>query len=272
MLIEGGLRQSDLIHPEKLPELRELELMHPEKLPYEMQHQLERLIHGREGEWVRVGRPFARFYMTMLATELADSQGIALLTDLPASDRLAVNVRLDGKLGIPNLRMADPHWSRYGRNWRHERRMPGTLAPAPLADLTLQRIAVNPETSVDRILRFREEHRSELGRFRTKIADLTCCGRKVGTLSMYRRSVCNMPMTRIFSKLPDWGTAFVSLSIATFTGISRLAESMGPPPRSVASGRRVLRRSTRDLPSPLTAGRFASESCPCAEPSAQAGR
>jgi hypothetical protein len=50
--------------------------------------------------------------MTMLAAELADSQGIALLTDLPASDRLAVNVRLDGKLGIPNLRMAEPHWSR----------------------------------------------------------------------------------------------------------------------------------------------------------------
>jgi len=51
--------------------------------------------------------------------------------------------------------------------------MPGDLAPALLADLTLQRISVNPETSVDSILRFREDHRSELGRFRTKIADLT---------------------------------------------------------------------------------------------------
>jgi hypothetical protein len=51
--------------------------------------------------------------------------------------------------------------------------MPGALAPALLADLTLQRIAVNPNTPVENILRFREEHKGELGRFRTKVADLT---------------------------------------------------------------------------------------------------
>lgn len=173
VLIEGGLRQSDLIHPEKLPELRELVRMHPEKFPYELQHQLERMFHGREGEWVRVDRPFARYYMTMLATELAESHGIALLTDLPASDRLAVNVRLDSKLGIPNVRFGDPHWHRYGRHWLHENRVPGTLAPALLADLTLQKIAISPDTSVDDLLRFREDHKDELGRFRVKMADLT---------------------------------------------------------------------------------------------------
>lgn len=173
VLVEGGLSQSDLIHPEKLPELDRLVYLHPEKLPYAIQDRMDSLIHGREGEWLRVDRPFARFYMTMLATELASSEGIALLTDLPASDRLAVNVRLDGKLGIPNLRMADPHWRRYGRNRDHERRVPSALAPALLADLTLQRIGLNPRTSVDSILRFREDHKSELGRFRTKMAELT---------------------------------------------------------------------------------------------------
>ncbi|MDX2181180.1 MAG: DUF6236 family protein [Bryobacteraceae bacterium] len=173
VLIEAGLRQSDLIHPEKLPELRELVSMHPEKFPYELQHQLQRMFLGREGEWVRVNRPFARFYMTMLATELAESHGIALLTDLPASDRLAVNVRLDSKLGIPNIRFGDPHWHRYGRDWLHERLVPGSLAPALLADLTLQKIAINPDTSVDDLLRFREDHKDQLGRFRTKMAELT---------------------------------------------------------------------------------------------------
>jgi len=173
VLVEGGLHPTDLIHPEKLPELREFVHMHPEKLPHAIEAKLDRLMHGREGEWVRVDQPFARFYMTLLATELASSQGIALLTDLPASDRLSVTVRLDGKLGIPNLRLGDPYWFRYGRDWHHERRMPGALAPALLADLTLQRIAVNPNTPVETILRFREEHRGELGRFRTKMADLT---------------------------------------------------------------------------------------------------
>ncbi len=47
------------------------------------------------------------------------------------------------------------------------------MAHALLADLTLQRIAVRPETSVDSILRFRADHKSELGRFRTKVAELT---------------------------------------------------------------------------------------------------
>lgn len=173
VLVEGGLRQSDLIHPEKLPELRELVHMHPEKFPHAIEHLLERLIHGHDGDWVRVDRPFARFYMTMLATELAESHGRALLTDLPASDRLAVSVRLDGRLGIPHLRMGDPHWHRYGRHWYNEHRVPGALAPALLADLTLQRIAISPETSVDDLLRFREDHKDELGRFRTKVADLT---------------------------------------------------------------------------------------------------
>jgi hypothetical protein len=173
VLIEGGLRQSDLLHPEKLPELRELVEIHPEKFPYELQHQIERLFHGREGNWVRVDRPFARFYMTMLATQLAEDHGIALLTDLPASDRLAVNVRLDGNLGIPHVRYGDPHWRRYGRHWFDEHRVPGTLAPALLADLTLQKIAISPETPVDNLLRFREDHKDQLGRFRTKMADLT---------------------------------------------------------------------------------------------------
>ncbi len=173
VLAEGGLRQSDLIHPEKIPELRELVHMHPEKFPDALLDQLERLFHGREGDLVRVDRPFARFYMTLLATELAESHGIALLTDLPASDRLAVNVRLDGKLGIPHVRFGDPYWHRYGRHWLHEHRVPGALAPALLADLTLQKIAINPDTSVEDLLRFREDHKDQLGRFRTKMAELT---------------------------------------------------------------------------------------------------
>jgi hypothetical protein len=173
VLIEGGLRQWDLLHPEKLPELRELVHIHPEKFPYELQRQLDRLFHGREENWVRVDRPFARFYMTMLATQLAEDHGIALLTDLPASDRLAVNVRLDGKLGIPHIRFGDPPWRRYGQHSFDDQRVSGALAHALLADLTLQKIAISPETSVDKLLRFREDHKDQLGRFRTKMADLT---------------------------------------------------------------------------------------------------
>lgn len=53
------------------------------------------------------------------------------------------------------------------------RGVPGALAPALLADLTLQKIAISPETSVDDLLRFREDHKDQLGRFRIKMAELT---------------------------------------------------------------------------------------------------
>ncbi|MBL8221136.1 MAG: hypothetical protein JNL62_18020 [Bryobacterales bacterium] len=51
--------------------------------------------------------------------------------------------------------------------------MPGNLAPALLADLTLQKFAIGPEASADDLLRFREDHKEQLGRFRTKMAELT---------------------------------------------------------------------------------------------------
>jgi hypothetical protein len=192
VLVEGGLRQSDLIHPEKLPELRELIRMHPEKFPHIIERQLERLIHGHDGEWVRVERPFAHFYMTILATELAQTHGIALLTDMPASDRLAISVRLDGKLGVPYLRLGEPYWHRHERDWYHEHRMPGSLAPALLADLTLQRIGIDPDTPIDEILRFREDHKAELGRFRTKMADLTKSIEGDLSLDALQQKVCDV--------------------------------------------------------------------------------
>jgi hypothetical protein len=71
------------------------------------------------------------------------------------------------------VRFGEPYWHRYGRDWFHEHRVPGSLAPALLADLTIQKIAISPDTSVDNLLRFREDHKDQLGRFRTKMAELT---------------------------------------------------------------------------------------------------
>jgi len=173
VLIEGGLWQFDVIHHEKLPVLHELIGIHPEKLPFAIGYQLEQMFDRSEDGWTRVDRPFARFYMTLLATALAEDHGIALLTDLPANDRLAVNVRLDSKLGFPHLRLGESYGRRYRVRRPHDRRLPNRLATALLADLTLQKIAINPETPIDALLRFREDHKNELGRFRTKIAELT---------------------------------------------------------------------------------------------------
>lgn len=165
------------IHMDKLPyELGRLADLHPEKLPVEIRHLVQELVAHSEqdGDWLRVDEKFANFYMTLLATRLADRVGARLLTPLAAADRLAVSARFDAKLSgvIP--------WGLH-RRWRHSaqyeafgprRNMPRHLAPGMLASLAIERIAVAPDTPIGRLLEFREKHSDELAQFRMKVEQL----------------------------------------------------------------------------------------------------
>ncbi len=178
LLLAGrGGRRHD-IHVEKLPySLVRLAEMHPEKLPYEIRHLLERLAapSTRGPEWLRVDEGFANFYMTLLATRLAERVGAGLLTSLPAADRLAVTARLDAQLNglVPWGIMRGP-----GRHWREyeafgpRTRMPRHLAPGMLAHLAIERMAVVADTPIDQLIDFRERHRDELVLFRAKVEQL----------------------------------------------------------------------------------------------------
>lgn len=171
----GGRRRD--IHVEKLPhELGRLADIHPEKLPHEIRHLLHDFAapSGRGGDWLRVDEKFANFYMTLLASRLAERVGARLLTSLAAADRLAVTARFDAQLNglIP--------WGMHPR-WRHWReyeafgprhRMPRHLAPGMLANLAIERIGIAPDTPIDRLIEFREKHRDELAQFRTKVEQL----------------------------------------------------------------------------------------------------
>jgi hypothetical protein len=166
------------IHVEKLPySLRRLTEMHPEKLPSEIRYMFERMTSPsrKASDWIRVDDSFANFYMTLLASRLAERIGAGLLTSLPAADRLATAARLDAQLNglIP--------WG-MSRQWRHWReyeafgprsRMPRHLAPGMLAHLTIEQMAIAPETPIDQLIKFREIHRDELALFRIKIEQLT---------------------------------------------------------------------------------------------------
>ncbi len=161
-----------LLHPDKISAmLEESNHLHPDKLPFTVQLQLERVFRSRKkGEWLKVDPAFANFYMTLLATELSAETGAGLLTDMPSGDQLSTLARLDGPLGFANLRIPVPERDRY----RYERRvLPGSTAQGLLAELTLNRLTVSRDTPVSEILKFREDHKSELGRFRTKLGDLT---------------------------------------------------------------------------------------------------
>jgi len=149
--------------------------MHPEKLPYELLEVFESGARpGGSSEWLRVDDGFANFYMTLLASRLAERVGAGLLTSLPQADRLAVASRLDAQLhGILPLGMPGPwrHWREYeafGR--RHQ--MPRHLAPGMLAHLAITRTAVAPDTPIDKLIDFKDRHRDELAQFRGKITEL----------------------------------------------------------------------------------------------------
>ena len=81
----GGHRHN--IHVEKLPyQLGRLAEIHPEKLPYEIRHMLPNLAEPSERgpDWLGVDEGFANFYMTLLASRMAERVGAHLLTSLPA--------------------------------------------------------------------------------------------------------------------------------------------------------------------------------------------
>ncbi|MGE0760255.1 MAG: DUF6236 family protein [Pirellulaceae bacterium] len=176
LVAEHGGRRHD-IHVEKLPHrLGRLADMHPEKLPHEIRHLLHRFGSPSERgrDWLRVDDGFANFYMTLLASRLADRVGARLLTSLPAADRLAVTARLDTQMNglIP--------WGMHGpwRRWREyeaygpRRRMPRHLAPGMLASLAIERVGIAADTPIDHLIDFRERHRDELALFRAKVDEL----------------------------------------------------------------------------------------------------
>lgn len=171
VLMAKEISKNHYIHPDKISEeVRNLVRIHPDKLPYEIENRLLRSFSSnRKHDWISVDMRFADFYMTLLATHLSEKIGAGLLTDILANNKLATAVRLDARLTIPKSLVYKNRYYTY----RHYRDMPLSLAQGALADLIIDRIQVNPNTSVKKILKFRRDHADELGRFRTKIAELT---------------------------------------------------------------------------------------------------
>ncbi len=164
------------IHPEKLPrEVGRLLRLHPEKLSNEIRYTIERQLSTRYRDgWLHVDERFGNFYMTLLATRLAEKRGLGLLTDTPVCDRLANAAKLNADFSILKLgpRQRPFEFPRYYEDILHQD-APITLAQGALANLVIKNVQIDPETTVEKILEFKEKHSDELGLFRSKIAELT---------------------------------------------------------------------------------------------------
>jgi hypothetical protein len=136
LLVAGAESQRHAIHLDKLPHrLGRLARIHPEKLPSEIRYLLAKFSSSDRGsEWLEVDESFALFYMTLLASRLAERVGVGLLTPVHTAEKLAVAARLDSQLHeiVPWHLDGPPgrHWHR----WREyeafgpRRRMPRTIA------------------------------------------------------------------------------------------------------------------------------------------------
>jgi hypothetical protein len=162
------------IHPDKLPRaLEDIEHIHPDKLPYELRRMFEFEDVERRGVrgWYRASEPLAAYYMTLLATRLANEIGASLATEQGAADGLSLVVKSGNVLPNPTMNYRD------ARRWRGRRRYidhlpPIELAEGALATLALEGVGFEPTASLDKLLKFRRTHSAELGRFRAAIGTL----------------------------------------------------------------------------------------------------
>jgi hypothetical protein len=146
------------VHVKKFAHSLLWEGVHTQKIAPRLHRVLHQLgiTKAKQSPWLKVPEPFSHYYMTMLATNVSRQRGRALATDLIDAEPLADRA----------LRGDTPH------NSRIPSRLPGQVAEGFLASLAFQSLDIGSTTPATKIIRFRERHCVELGRFRAAMRSL----------------------------------------------------------------------------------------------------
>ncbi|EHT08356.1 DUF6236 family protein [Klebsiella pasteurii] len=184
------------IHNEKIPnEIFRLAQIHPEKFPYSV---IEMLQRGLDDDgWLHVEPTFAKFYMTLLATQLSDRLGLGLVTESSAADQLAIAVRKGNPLEGNSARRVGRHFEASGPR----RALPPELTQSLLIDLILQGISLPDNLTVHEILMFKNDHKEELSIFRREISRLTSDIPKDVPIEALRQAVANQYQVNVLPAL-----------------------------------------------------------------------
>ena len=231
------------IHVDKLPyEFGELVGIHPSKLPNKIRKILRDLVtpSRRGDDWLRVNEKFARYYMTLLASRLSERIGARLLTSLPAADRLAISARLDAQLSgviTGGMQWNMRHWREY-EAFGPRNEIPRKFAPGLLANLAIERIGIAPDTPIDRLIEFRENHIEELAQFQKKVEQLIVCVEDDLTIEALRQNVADIYTGEIAPAIANLKAALqghrIRFLIDAWQKISFM--SVGPSAMLVLSG------------------------------------
>lgn len=172
--------------------------VHSLKMGDELRRQLIGSGRVRERqEWLELHRDAADCYMTILAGELAHSRGLALLADTCIFEPLA------GMVHRGAMAHLDPSAS-------------SRLGQAVLAHMALRVCGVAVDTPVEEILRFREEHSAELGRFRAAIGELAGqLSDDVPSLEALQQGVRDAYLNRVTPAVDELRASLRSHSIGT---------------------------------------------------------
>lgn len=161
LVLQSPDSENFAIHQDKLPRKAErLFRLHPEKMAREVQDMLNE-IATREDRWFYVHSGFAHFYMTLLANTICEQKSIALLTGNDISSKLSEKVRLDNQRPLQRK-----------RPMLFDNQFPFNLSQALMSNLVIQGIEISEGSTLEDLIKFKEKHPDELGKFRVEIARL----------------------------------------------------------------------------------------------------
>ncbi|WP_435274899.1 DUF6236 family protein [Psychrobium sp. nBUS_13] len=199
----ASTRGGAFLHPEKLPSRIRRLMLHPEKMSYEIRHMIQDMdiaLEGRGG-FLDVAPEFASYYMTLLANRLSEDTGAGLVTGTNAAHNLSIKARADANL-TSMMHMSDRYRHEFGgRRRRHD--LPRYLRQGALYNLLIEKIHIDPETPVEKILEFKSKHSDELSRFRSEIESLTSSLPEEMSLQAMQQHLSDIHTNKIIPALND---------------------------------------------------------------------
>ena len=217
-LLTGANRNHIYLHPDKLPNsVLHLARMHPEKMSYEIRYMLEEsgLSRPTKGGFLEVNDEFANFYMTLLATRLSESIGAGLVTSSPLPHRLSLKAKTDAQM-TDIVGSSERHGYEY-QLYRDRRTVPRELAQGMLVELIIEEIAVDPTTPIERIVKYRNDHAPELGRFRAKVGQLASSLPENAPVQAMRQQVNDLYVNEVKPAIDDLKKSLTSGRIKWLT-------------------------------------------------------
>jgi len=145
-----------------------------DKLSYNLKENLRSMSNYGDNDsrpdYLRTDPRFAAFYMTLLASKISDTDGLALVSDFPDTYKFLDRVRLDNFFPL-----SDPHWhfhpGRFRRHFEHERRhWEVEICNGVLSHIAVQYLQVHPSTPPSDLFSFKERYADEIVRYRQALS------------------------------------------------------------------------------------------------------